>query len=33
MSVCSDTKVISQSLEELYRLLTETSQKHSLPEL
>jgi ATP adenylyltransferase len=33
MSVCSDTKVISQSLEELYQLLIETSQKHSLPEL
>jgi ATP adenylyltransferase len=33
MSTCSQTKVISQSLAELYRLLKETSQKHSLPGL
>lgn len=33
MSTCSETKVISQSLAELYNLLKETSQKHNLPRL
>jgi ATP adenylyltransferase len=33
MSTCSETKVISQSLAELYRLLKDTSQKHNLPSL
>jgi ATP adenylyltransferase len=33
MSTCSETKVISQSLDELYRLLKETSRKHNLPRL
>ncbi len=33
MSTCSETKVISQSLAELYQLLKDTSQKHDLPRL
>lgn len=33
MSTCSETKVISQSLAELYQLLRETSQKNNLPRL
>ena len=33
MSVCSETRVISQSLAELYQLLVEASQEHSLPQL
>jgi ATP adenylyltransferase len=33
MSTCSDTRVISQSLDELYRLLKEISQEHKLPRL
>jgi len=33
MSVCSDTKVISQSLAELFEQLKQTSQKHNLPSL
>jgi len=31
MSVCSDTKVISQSLAELYSQLSRLSQEHHLP--
>jgi ATP adenylyltransferase len=31
VSVCSDTKVISQSLEELLTQLKETSAEHNLP--
>ena len=33
MSVCSDTKVISQSLAELYDTLKDVSAKHNLPNL
>jgi ATP adenylyltransferase len=33
MSVCSDTKVISQSLTELYDLLKEISEEKNLPQL
>ncbi len=33
MSVCSDTKVISQSLTELLELLRQTSKEHNLPNL
>jgi ATP adenylyltransferase len=33
MSVCSDTKVISQSLTELYELLKQISKEHNLPSL
>jgi ATP adenylyltransferase len=33
MSVCSDTKVISQSLTELLNLLKQVSSEHSLPSL
>jgi ATP adenylyltransferase len=33
VSVCSDTKVISQSLEELLEQLRETSREHELPKL
>ncbi len=33
MSVCSETKVISQSLTELYALLTDISRKQNLPGL
>jgi ATP adenylyltransferase len=33
MSVCSDTKVISQSLTELLELLRQVSKEHNLPEL
>jgi len=33
MSVCSETKVISQSLTELYQLLKEVSKKNNLPNL
>ena len=33
MSVCTDTKVISQSLFELYDLLKETSEKEGLPKV
>jgi len=33
MSVCSDTKVISQSLGELYKQLKETSKEYRLPGL
>ncbi len=33
VSVCSDTKVISQSLEELLVQLKETSREHGLPKL
>lgn len=33
MSVCSDTKVIGQSLTELFGLLKDISTKHSLPNL
>lgn len=33
MSVCSDTKVISQSLTELLELLRQTSKEHNLPSL
>jgi len=31
MSTCSETKVISQSLSELYNLLKDNSRKHNLP--
>ena len=33
MSVCSDTKVISQSLTELLELLKQVSKEHNLPKL
>ena len=33
MSVCTDTKIISQSLTELYKELKEVSTKHNLPQL
>ena len=33
MSVCSDTKVISQSLTELLEMLLQKSKEHNLPEL
>jgi ATP adenylyltransferase len=33
MSVCSDTKVISQSLSELLELLKQVSEEHHLPNL
>lgn len=33
MSVCSDTKVISQSMAELLGLLKEISSRHNLPQL
>ena len=33
MSVCSDTKVISQSLAELFELLRQISKEHNLPNL
>ena len=33
MSVCNDTKVISQSLAELYELLKQISKEHNLPSL
>ena len=33
MSVCSETKVISQSLEELYHILKKISQENGLPKL
>lgn len=33
MSVCSQTKVISQSLSELYEVLTRLSREHHLPTL
>ena len=33
MSVCSDTKVISQSLAELLELLKKVSREHNLPDL
>lgn len=33
MSVCSDTDVISQSLNELLELLTQVSKEHNLPNL
>ncbi len=33
MSVCSDTKVISQSLSELLELLQQVSKEHNLPDL
>ncbi len=33
MSVCSDTKVISQSLTELLELLKQVSKEHNLPSL
>jgi ATP adenylyltransferase len=33
MSVCSDTKVISQSLTELLELLKQVSKEHNLPNL
>jgi ATP adenylyltransferase len=33
MSVCSDTKVISQSLTELLELLKKVSKEHNLPDL
>jgi ATP adenylyltransferase len=33
MSTCTDTEIISQSLEELYKELKEISAKHDLPQL
>jgi len=33
MSVCSDTKVISQGMDELYALLTDISRENNLPGL
>lgn len=33
MSVCTDTEVISQSLEELYKELKDISAKHNLPQI
>ena len=33
MSICADTKVISQSLSELFELLKEVSAKNNLPNL